>query len=181
MTGLLLPNLFEIQEQEAGLQAAFQSFKSEHAALLESATTDDERDSLVKDLFETWGERLLIRLTSNLAIRASFAQRTEEIFPDIDPTLVAYKHWVDRDGNHHDRSRIRLSLEDAMEIVKTVIEAETSQLKASTTPARATDRPKPEGFGKPVTKKSGQSAQIAALERQIADLRAADSETLATV
>lgn len=113
--GLLLPNFFEIKDQERGLKKAFTQFSQENAHSLATGAAQAE------EMYESWGERLLIRLTTNLDIRSGFAQRVTEIFPTIDSTEIDFDRWHDKYGNVHDKSSIRLDIEPCMALVTSII------------------------------------------------------------
>ncbi|MDJ0703515.1 MAG: hypothetical protein QNJ46_09565 [Leptolyngbyaceae cyanobacterium MO_188.B28] len=139
--GLILPEYFQIRDQETGLRAAFDKFSTDNADLLAKAGGNSA--GLADEMYAAWGERLLIRLTDNLTIRSAFAQRVCEIFPDVRKDLIYYDRWTDKDGNIHENSRIRLDLDSVMEIITPAIAVlnaeEKSGQAASTAPAEEED------------------------------------------
>ena len=145
VAGIMLPEFFKIREQESGLRNALKRFSEEHRDLLQAVEDPAQREALTEQVYDAWGERILMRLSNNLDIRSSFAQRICEIFPEIDKNLVSYDRWTDRDGNVHDRSVVRLSAEEAM----TVIGAINSIIVAKQSKPETKSKGKGKGFSQP--------------------------------
>ena len=109
--GLQMPDIEQIIKNEEGLTRAFQSFA------VEQQTMKALGESAQNAIAESWGDRVVLRLTNNREIRLSFAQRIREIFPDIPMSFVSYKLWKDPTGNTHEEGSIRLDLKDVMDIL----------------------------------------------------------------
>lgn len=109
--GLLMPDIEQIVKKEEGLTRAFQSFAVEQQTM--KALGETAQNAIA----ESWGDRVVLRLTNNREIRLSFAQRIREIFPDIPRSFVSYDRWKDSSGNFHEEGAIRLDLGDVMGIL----------------------------------------------------------------
>lgn len=164
IAGLLLPDYFAIRNHEQGLRASFEKFSTENAEALKAGS--DNADNM----YTTWGERLLIRLTGNLDIRSGFAQRIVEIFPTIDRQLINYKRWSDADGNIFDESSIRLDIDQMMLLV-----TEIAQAMESPSPSPLAQRPIPKGFkdkSAPQEADPQEISELESLKQRLAELEA---------
>lgn len=163
--GLLMPDYSEVLKEERGLTDSFRKFTAEHSAMVALASGDN-KDRVMEKISETWSERVLIRLTNNLEIRAAFAQRVREIFPDLPTQWVNYQRWKDGSGNIHENCSVRLGVTEIMGII-TPVSGTLTEEPSSPTPAPMST-PAPVSAPAP----EGQAAYIASLEDQ---LRAAQS------
>lgn len=116
VAGLMMPRYGEVLEKESGLFEAFQAFSVEHNAMV-AAVGDDEKGALMERLSQSWAERVILRLNTNLSVRSAFAQRMREVFPAIPKNLIDHKRWNDKEGNIHEESSIRLDVKEIMELI----------------------------------------------------------------
>lgn len=163
--GLMMPNYGDVIEKESGLFESFQKFSAEHSAMVAIAG-EAGKEALMQQMSESWAERVILRLNTNLAMRSAFAQRMREIFPTIPANLISHKRWNDKEGNIHEESSIRLDMKEVMDLLAPVmatlnevnvavapeapVQDDIATLKAEIAAMRKSleKRPAPQGFGK---------------------------------
>lgn len=111
---LILPDYDQIVRSESGLLEAWEKFSADARDAIAVA---EDKKALADAVYSEWGERMLIRLSTNITIRNAFAQRTTEIFPDIKPELVRYVRWMEGDRTY-ENGAIRLDMEDLMVVIQ---------------------------------------------------------------
>jgi hypothetical protein len=132
--GFLMPDFDSAVEQEKGLFLSFQKFSAEHAALMAIAGIDQQK-ALASDLAQEWGERLMIRISLNLRLRAVFTQRLREVYPLLSKQWVDCQRWLDTDNNQHEESKLRLDLTEVMVLINPIIGSLQDSSPLATPPA----------------------------------------------
>jgi hypothetical protein len=116
----MMPNYSDVLEREKGLFDAFQSFSAEHSEMLAIAGEKDKK-VVVDQMSQSWAERVILRLNTNLAMRSAFCQRMKEIFPDLPSSLINHRRWSDKEGNIHEESSMRLDMKEVMDVLAPIV------------------------------------------------------------
>jgi hypothetical protein len=151
--GYMMPNYSDVLEREKGLFDAFQSFSAEHSAMLAIAGEKDKQ-AVVDQMSQSWAERVILRLNTNLAMRSAFCQRMKEIFPDLPLTLINHRRWSDKEANIHEESSMRLDMKEVMDVLAPIVATMSENMPVAVAPTQVDPQ-----------------AELANLRDQIAELR----------
>jgi len=130
--GLMMPNYGDVIEKETGLFESFQKFSAEHSAMVAIAG-EAGKEAVMQKMSESWAERVILRLNTNLAMRSAFAQRMREIFPTLPVNLISHKRWNDKEGNIHEESSVRLDMSEVMNLLAPIM-ATLNEVSMAATP-----------------------------------------------